>query len=183
MHQAQVTLEPATAEDITALHALIERAYRGDSARLGWTHEADLLGGQRTDPALLKAMLEDRAQHLLLLRRGDCVDACIAVTWKGGGLVYLGMLTVDPQLQACGTGKAVLAAAERLATSELGASRAEMTVIEQRHELIAWYQRRGYRLTGERRPFPDDPRFGVPKRGDLGFVVLEKALRSPSSGA
>jgi hypothetical protein len=54
-----------------------------------------------------------------------------------------------------------------------------MTVIAQRQELIAWYQRRGYSLTGEARPFPtEDPRFGLPKRDDLGFVVLEKRLTS-----
>jgi ribosomal protein S18 acetylase RimI-like enzyme len=128
-------------------------------------------------------MIEDPAQHLLLLRRGRRVEACVAVTAKGGGLIYFGMVTVDPQLQAQGIGKAVLGGAERFALSELGASRAEMTVIEQRQELIAWYQRRGYQLTGERRPFPDDPRFGLPKRGDLEFVVLEKELRSPSSEA
>ena len=53
----------------------------------------------------------------------------------------------------------------------------EMTVIANRGELIAWYERRGYVLTGERRPFPlDDPRFGLPKTRDLAFVVLEKPL-------
>lgn len=176
-------LELATAADIPALHALIERAYRGDSARRGWTHEADLLGGQRTDVALLHAMVADPSQHLLVHRSEAGVDACIAVTSKSPDLVYLGMVTVDPELQGRGIGKAVLAAAERRAWANIGASHAEMTVIGQRHELIAWYERRGYRLTGERRPFPEDPRFGQPKRNDLEFVVLEKRLTSPASEA
>ncbi|MCW3797655.1 GNAT family N-acetyltransferase [Sphingomonas sp. BN140010] len=170
-------LEPATPEDLPALHALIERAYRGDSARQGWTHEADLLGGQRTDVDALAAMLTNPAQQLLLWRDGAQPAACVALTDKGDGLAYLGMLTVDPERQGGGTGRTLLAAAERWATDHLRARRIEMTVIWQRPELIAWYERRGYRFTGEHRPFPyGDERFGQPHRTDLEFVVLEKTL-------
>lgn len=169
-------LEPATPADLPALHALIESAYRGDSARVGWSHEADLLDGQRTDLGSLEAMLRDRAQHLLVFRDNDRLRACVALTDKGHGLAYLGMLTVDPKRQAGGLGKLILAAAEDHAAA-FGARRVEMTVIAQRRELVAWYERRGYSLTGERRPFPaSDPRFGLPRRDDLEFVVLEKAL-------
>ena len=53
----------------------------------------------------------------------------------------------------------------------------EMTVITQRRELIAWYERRGYTVTGESRPFPhSDERFGLPRRTDLVFEVLAKPL-------
>ena len=170
-------LESARAEDLPALHALIERAYRGDSARQGWTHEADLLGGQRTDVAALADMLADPAQHLLFCRHAGRPLACVALTDKGGGLAYLGMLTVDPDRQGGGTGRDLLAAAERWAADHLSARRIEMTVIRQRPELIAWYERRGYRTTGERRPFPyGDERFGRPQRDDLEFAVLEKTL-------
>jgi ribosomal protein S18 acetylase RimI-like enzyme len=169
-------LEPATPDDVPALHALIESAYRGDSARRGWSHEADLLGGQRTDPASLSAMLADPAQHLLLFRDNDALRACVALTDKGHGLAYLGMLTVDPDLQGSGLGKLIMSAAEDHA-ARFGARRVEMTVITQRRELIEWYERRGYGATGERRPFPaSDPRFGIPRRDDLEFVVLEKQL-------
>ena len=170
-------LEPAKTADLPQLHALIESAYRGDSARLGWTHEADLLGGQRTDIEALEAILADPAQLILILRDGDEIDACVALADRGDGLVYLGMFTVAPSRQAAGIGRLLLAASEEQAVSRFGATRLEMTVIAQRSELIEWYQRRGYRLTGERRPFPTgNPRFGLPTRGDLEFVVLEKAL-------
>ena len=169
-------LEPAKPDDLPALHALIESAYRGNSARVGWSHEADLLDGQRTDLPALEAMLRDPAQHLLVFRDNERLRACVALTDKGQGLTYLGLLTVDPKRQAGGLGKLILAAAEDHAAA-FGARRVEMTVITQRRELIAWYERRGYKLTGERRPFPaDDPRFGRPRRDDLAFVVLEKAL-------
>ena len=172
-------LEPATLADLTALHALIESAYRGDTARRGWSHEADLLDGQRTDLDALDAMLADPAQHVLVLRDDEALRACVALTDKGAGLSYLGLLTVDPPRQAAGLGRMILAAAEDHAATHFGASRIEMTVIAQRGELIAWYERRGYALTGEQRPFPHaDPRFGLPRRVDLKFFVLQKSIAS-----
>ena len=170
-------LAPASRDDLPELHSLIESAYRGDSARAGWSHEADLLDGQRTDLAALEAAYADPAQHLLVFRDGERIVACVSLTDRGGGFAYLGLLTVDPQRQAIGLGRLMLAAAEGHAAAGLGASRIEMTVIAQRTELIAWYKRRGYVLTGERRPFPfGEPRFGKPRREDLEFVVLEKLL-------
>ena len=169
-------LEPATSDDLPALHALVESAYRGESARRGWSHEADLLEGQRTDLAALEATLADPKQHLLVFRDNEVLRACVALTAKGDGLAYLGMLTVDPKRQGAGLGRLILAAAEEHAAA-FGASRVEMTVIAQRSELIAWYERRGYALTGEQRPFPHgDPRFGLPRRDGLIFAVMEKTL-------
>ena len=166
----------ATPADLPALHALVECAYRGDSAKAGWTHEADLLGGQRTDLAALTEMLADPDQRLLVAIDHGALTGCVSVTRKADGRGYLGLLTVDPTLQAAGLGKQLIAAAEDAARA-FGADAMEMTVIASRDELIAYYERRGYALTGERRPFPlDDPRFGLPKTRDLEFVVLERAL-------
>jgi ribosomal protein S18 acetylase RimI-like enzyme len=170
-------LSPATLADLPDLHALIESAYRGDSARAGWSHEADLLDGQRTDLAALDAALADPAQHFFVFRDGERIAACVSLTDRGEGLAYLGLLTVSPGRQATGLGRMMLATAEDHAAADLGASRIEMTVIAQRAELVAWYERRGYALTGERRPFPfGEPRFGNPRRDDLEFVVLEKQI-------
>jgi len=170
-------LEPATVDDLPSVHALVESAYRGDSARQGWTHEADLLDGQRTDLAALGDIIADPDQCLLVFRDGDAIGACAALTSKESGLAYLGMVTVEPGRQGTGLGRLILAAAEDHALMEFGANRVEMTVIAQRSELIDWYRRRGYRATGERRPFPHgDIRFGKPRRADLEFVVLEKRL-------
>jgi len=170
-------LDPASRDDLPALHALIESAYRGDTARRGWSHEADLLEGQRTDLDALDATLADPAQHLLVLRDHDELRACVVLADKGAGLAYLGLLTVDPSRQSAGLGRLILAAAEDHGAAHFAATRIEMTVIAQREELIAWYERRGYARTGEQRPFPaHDPRFGLPKRDDLAFVVLEKRL-------
>jgi len=168
---------PAAMSDIPALHALIESAYRGESAKAGWTHEADLLGGQRTDAEALGAIVADPKQTILVAEEADALVGCVGVEDKGAGRVYLGMLTVQPARQAVGLGRALLIEAERHARETLGARTMEMSVIALRTDLIAWYARRGYADTGRRTPFPlDDPRYGLPKRRDLEFVVLAKTL-------
>ncbi|HRL06539.1 GNAT family N-acetyltransferase [Brevundimonas diminuta] len=174
---SEATFRPAAPDDVPALHRLIESAYRGDSAKAGWTHEADLLGGQRTDETELRDILADASRVLLLAEIDGVLTGCVQVAKQGEGLAYLGLLTVDPRRQAGGLGRWLIAAAEAEAIDRFGATRMEMTVIRQRAELIAWYERRGYRLTGETRPFPlDDERFGLPQTRELEFVVLEKAL-------
>ncbi|WP_309611821.1 GNAT family N-acetyltransferase [Sphingomonas sp.] len=170
-------IRPATDVDLDALHALVERAYRGDSARRGWSHEADLLDGQRTDRESLADTIRDSRQLLLVMLEKRALIASVTLTDKGSGIAYLGMLAVDPTLQATGIGRTMLAEAEAIARDQMGIATMEMTVIASRAELVSWYQRRGYVLTGERRPFPaTDPRFGLPKRDNLEFVVLAKSL-------
>lgn len=173
----EIVFRTATEADIETLHALVESAYRGASAKAGWTHEADLLDGQRTDVQELSDIIADEDQTITLaFVEGDLVG-CVNVSDKGDGRGYLGMLTVDPQRQAGGLGRRLIEAAEQGAVSGFGAGVMEMTVIAQRKELIAYYERRGYVLTSETRPFPlHDPRFGEAKRDDLYFVVMEKAL-------
>ena len=96
----------------------------------------------------------------------------MTITDLGHGRAYLGMLGVSPLAQATGLGRTLLAAAEAEARVRFGTRWMEMTVIAIRHELVAWYERRGYRLTGERRPFPEE----VPGRDELEMVVLERVL-------
>jgi ribosomal protein S18 acetylase RimI-like enzyme len=175
-------IRTVTSEDLPALHALVERAYRGDAARTGWTHEADLLDGQRTDLEALAETLADPDRRILVAFDGDTLVGCVQISKVAGGRAYLGLLTVDPDRQACGLGAKLIAAAEDQALALFGAQAMEMTVIRQRKELIAYYERRGYALTGEERPFPlDDPRFGLPRTRDLAFVVLLKPLPAPPS--
>ncbi|MFE4519464.1 GNAT family N-acetyltransferase [Kitasatospora sp. NPDC056783] len=167
---------PATTADVPALVALVESAYRGDSSRAGWTTEADLLGGRRTNPEAVTAAVGHPEGLVLLAERGGELLACCQLE-RRGELAYFGMFSVRPGLQGGGIGRAVLAEAERLAAEEWGVRAMEMTVIEQRPELIAWYERRGFRRNGEFSPFPyGDEDFGVPRRPDLRFVHLVKDL-------
>ena len=164
-------IRPAVAADVPSLHALIEQAYRGATARAGWTHEADFLTRPRTSAGELAAIIADPRQAFLLAVDGDRIAACIQLTDRGDGTAYLGMLAVDPGEQARGIGKVVLAAAEARART-LGAHRIEMTVVDCRTALIAYYERRGYALTGEIRAFPAALVEAVP----LAFVVMTKSL-------
>ncbi|MFN6980557.1 MAG: GNAT family N-acetyltransferase [Brevundimonas sp.] len=168
---SEIAFRPATPEDVAALHPLIERAYRGDTAKAGWTHEADLLSDTRTSVDELSALIADPERVVLLAHQDGVLIGCVQVARVGDDRTYLGLLTVEPTLQASGLGRRLMAAAETEAVTRFGAHRMEMTVINRRAELIAWYQRRGYAPTGETRPFPVNP-----PRPELDFVVLEKAL-------
>lgn len=171
------SIDYACPGDLAAIRALVESAYRGDAARLGWTHEADLVAGQRTDPAALAAIMADPAQRMIVLRADGAIIGSVVIADRGSQTAYLGMLAVTPGRQAGGIGRCLIDAAEQAARVEFGATRIEMTVIAQRAELIAYYQRRGYALTDERRPFPyGDPRIGNALRTDLEFVVLARNL-------
>ncbi len=164
-------------DDIAPLHTLIESAYRGDSAKRGWTHEADLLGGQRTDPESLAAIIADPDQAILLARSEGKLQACVQLSRVDATTAYLGLLTVDPAIQAAGLGKQLLAHGEDFVRENWQSQVMEMTVIRQRTELIAYYERRGYVRTGQYRPFPHgDPRFGLPKSELLEFAVLRKKI-------
>ena len=172
----------ATGDDIDAIVALVTSAYRGDASRAGWTTEADLLDGARIDPAVLGADIT-RAHSIVLLAEPAGADAssgtllaCAHLAIEDGA-GYFGMFAVRPGLQGAGTGRAVLTECERIARDDWHLALMRMTVIEQRAELIAWYQRRGYRRTGVFKPFPyGDERFGIPRRDDLYFVVLARSL-------
>lgn len=213
----ELTYRFATTADVPAVVALVESAYRGVTSELGWTSEAHLIGGQRTDPGMIEDTLARPGAHVLLAEEGGALRACcelnapaagdpkaaIVAAIEGSideaplaadasmdapghgcgpghgssGTAYFGMFAVDPTLQGGGYGRLVLAEAERIARDEFGATAMEMTVIRQREALIAWYERRGYHQTGERRPFPyGDERFGEPKVDDLEMVVLTKTL-------
>lgn len=171
------TFRRAGTADAEAIAALVNSAYRGDSSRAGWTTEADLLGGQRTDAEEIAQLVGREGSVLLLcLRAGELVGS-VYVERMDDATAYLGMLVIRPVLQGQGLGRCLMDEAERFARAEWGAARMQMQVITLRPELIAWYERRGYRRTGETRPFPaSDPRFGLPKVAGLQFGVLEKPL-------
>ena len=166
----------ATEADIDAIVALVTSAYRGESSRAGWTTEADLLDGARIDPEVLRADIDRAGSRVVLAERDGALLACAHVAIDGDA-GYFGMFSVVPGLQGGGIGKQVLAECERIVRDDWRLPAMRMTVIDVRDELIAFYQRRGYRRTGITKPFPyGDARFGEPKRGDLRFEVLEKTL-------
>ena len=173
----------ASSGDVDDVVGLVQAAYRGPTSRQGWTTEADLLEGQRVEAAMVHELLDRPDALVLTARRSDSLVACCELQHRADDdAAYLGMFAVKPGLQGAGTGRAVLAEAERLVRRRWGVSRMLLSVIDLRLELIAWYERRGYTPTGESGDFPyGDERFGRPTREDLRFIVMAKPLTAHSS--
>lgn len=172
-----VELKRAVESDFPDIVALTNWAYRGIGPGASWNVET-MIEGERLTDALLRDDLASAPDAQLLIWR-DAARDHLGHVWlepNEDGAWYLGLLTVRPDRQDEGLGRRLLAASEDHARAH-GAARIRMTVVDQRDTLIAWYERRGYRQTGERQPWPyDEPRIGRPKVPDLAFVVLEKAL-------
>ncbi|MCX8491810.1 MAG: GNAT family N-acetyltransferase [Cyclobacteriaceae bacterium] len=168
------TIVKAIYADAESINQLVNSAYRGDSSKQGWTTEADLLDGTRINEEAVKELIEKADTTVLKYVEGNHILGCVELRQEDGKL-YLGMLSVAPNTQGKGIGKKLLHAGEDYAKS-IGINTMIMTVISVRKELIDWYVRHGYRLTGERKPFVvPDSRWGIPKQ-ELEFVVLEKKV-------
>jgi len=174
-------LNRAVEGDYTEIVNLANLAFRGTGVGASWNSEADFIEGQRLDETLLRADLATKPNAQLLTYREDPDGDLLGTVWlepKEDGVWYLGLLTIRPDLQKRQMGRTLLAAAEGFA-QERGARCIRMSVVNVRKALIAWYERRGYTLTGETQTFPyGDERFGRPLRDDLHFVLLEKDILS-----
>jgi ribosomal protein S18 acetylase RimI-like enzyme len=164
----------ATVADSISLNKLINSAYRGESSKKGWTTEANLLEGSRTTEKELIAIIQDPKNTILKFTDGNQILACVLLMEKEAQ-VYLGMLTVSPELQNSGIGKKLLAEAD-IHAQKLGVHKLVMTVISAREELIAWYKRHGYEDTGEREAFPVSAIHISISEQPLEFMVLEKKI-------
>lgn len=174
-----LTFRLATPSDAPLLQPLVQSAYRGDASRLSWTTEADLLTGERIDiPGVLSKITLPSSAVLVGTDPAGALTACCELVKKNEHVAYFGMFAVDPRRQAGGFGRQVLQFAKVWVRREWGVKKMEMGVIWTREELIAWYKRRGYRVTGERREFPyhELADGGRALKEDLHFEILEKGL-------
>ncbi|MFF3558210.1 GNAT family N-acetyltransferase [Streptomyces tsukubensis] len=172
-----LTYRDAADADVPALVGLVQSAYRGDGDERGWTTESHLIGGRRIDESgIREVMTADNSRMIVVTGEDGDVVACFQLE-RRAGRAYFGLFAVRPGLQGNGLGRRVITEAEQLAVQAWGATAMEMTVISVRADLIAWYERRGYRRTGSLSPFPyGSERHGTPKRDDLVFEQLVKDL-------
>ncbi len=162
---------------------LVNSVYRGEKAlSQSWTTEASFLGGQRCDAKMIQDLIS-ASGHVIILAL-DAVSnqlvGCVHLEQKGT-TIYLGMLSVRLGHQNKGIASQLIKYCESFAVSSWGAKKIEMDVIHVRTELIEFYKRKGFHITDQRREFPyGKPRFGVPMRKDLYFIVMEKDLPANS---
>lgn len=165
---------PADAAPITAL---IERAYRGPETAGQWDSESHLLRGPRTSIAEIADLLGRADSRFVVAMQAGRMAGCALIQQVAADtdprFCYFGMFATDPACRAEGLGKAVLAESERLARDIFGARHMVMTVINVRTALIAWYERRGYRLTGVHLPFPFTETSGEARR-DFDLAEMRK---------
>jgi GNAT superfamily N-acetyltransferase len=164
----------ATAADVRTLAALINRAYRGEASRQGWTTEDHLLDGPRIgESALLDMLHTPQATLLKYLDASDSLAGCVYLHQQGAQL-YLGTLAVAPEAQTQGVGRQLLAAADAHARQH-HCTTIKITVLSARPELLAWYERHGYVRNGKSEAFSDTTAFGRPRQ-PLTLLELVKAL-------
>lgn len=171
-----VVYRRAVASDSENLVELIRSAYRGEVSRSGWTSEADFVEGDRIDTDQVLSMIESDDSCLLVLERAEEIVGCCHLQNRGEGNTYFGTFSVRPTLQGEGLGDHLLSEAEREASAAYGAAELEIAVLGQQKKLIEWYERRGFRRTGDTQPFPTDEKFARPLREGLYFVILKKDL-------
>ncbi len=166
---------PALAADSSNIAALANSAYRGDTSRQGWTTEADLLDGLRTTAADVQHLIESEHSMILLCMNGDDLIASVCLE-KEADAAHVGLFVVNPAMQGLGVGKQLLTYAESYAVQHWSVKKCCMHVITLRQELIAFYERRGYRRTGIVKTFPVNPEMWQPKMSGLQLELLEKPV-------
>ncbi len=172
-----IRFRKARTDDAEVIANLSNSAYRGDSSRVGWTTEADLLLGDRTDTGEIRELIQDAGSMFLLCFHQVALVGSVYLQ-RNGDAAYLGLFVVDPQRQRAGIGTKFLAAAEAQAKEDWSASTMTMSVISVREELISYYERRGYFRTGETQPFPENAGDSVPIVQGLEFAILEKVFKN-----
>jgi ribosomal protein S18 acetylase RimI-like enzyme len=166
------TLKIATKQDSEEIANLVNRAYRPKSTEFGWTHEAQLVAGNRVTPGQLEKLFDGDSTILTLLQ-GEFIVSCVTIEVEDS-VAYIGMLATEPRLQATGLGKSMMKHAEHFAGRVLGASKFKISVLSARRELIDFYERRGYVRTGETQNYPASAGVGKPLIKNLGIETLVK---------
>ncbi len=165
--------------DASAISELINSAYRGESSRAGWTTEADLLEGLRTNTQEIASIIKRDDAFILIGVLNDQIIATICCERQiahGRYTAHLGMIAVKPTLQNQGHGAVIIQAAEAIASREWRVVGFYMAVISIRSELIAFYERLGYARTGEFKDFPVNSALWQPKVIGLNLEYLAKVI-------
>jgi GNAT superfamily N-acetyltransferase len=151
-------MRPAEAADAPAIARLVNAAFGA---------ERFFIDADRTDPDKVRTLLQ--TGKFLMGFEDSVLIGCI-YTEVRGERGYFGLLAVDPQRQRSGIGACLIAAAEQHCCSA-GCRFMDLTFVNVRQELPAYYQRFGYVENGTL-PFPADQVAKIP----VHLVQMSKPL-------
>lgn len=170
-----ITLAAAETKDSEAIAALVNSVYRGENAKKGWTTEAGFLEGIRITAEKVEEIISRNTDIIIKAVLSGEITGCVHLENKGG-YSLLGMLSVDVRFQDKGIGKLLINECERYTKEVFRLNEIKMKVISRRTELIDYYIRRNYTVTGEREEFGSGgDTFGRPKE-KLYFEIMSKKL-------
>jgi GNAT superfamily N-acetyltransferase len=132
----------AQLEDAENIARLVNAAFRS---------ERFFIDADRTNPEKIRALMP-KGKFLLTEDAGALVGCVYVEVRDERG--YFGLLAVDPALQRSGLGSRMVAAAEEYCRAA-GCRFVDLTIVNLRTELPAFYRRLGYVESGTL-PFPPD---------------------------
>lgn len=168
----KLQLRVATLSDVQATSELVNNAYRPKSNLKGWTHESDLISGDRTGPDQIRSLFKAHS-YVLLSLLNETVIACVHVEIEDD-VAHIGMLATNPAIQGLGYGKQMLEFAETFSRKNFSVNKYLMKVLLARNELLEFYFRRGYKVTDTKYDYPIEAGVGQPMVNNLKVGVLEK---------
>ncbi|MFT3827661.1 MAG: GNAT family N-acetyltransferase [Chitinophagaceae bacterium] len=169
------SITPIEEQDITGIVKVVNEAYQGEPGTRSWTSEGHLVQGSRTTAANVLHLFHQADTAIF-----KCTDdtgeilGCVVLERKPDTL-YLGMLSVSPRTQASGIGSLLIEYGELYARTH-NLSSVTITVIDRRKELIEWYQRKGFKLTGKQIPFSNQS-----SSSDLVLHLVELRKELPAT--
>lgn len=169
-------IRKARIEDIDRLVEVINAAYRNQFGR-SWTTEKVFVDGVRITKEQLSRDLNQSNFELLVgeNEQGSLVG-CIGLNFDSSS-VEIGTFAIDPTIQNLGYGREMLNYVETCITQNYSSvRRLIMYVLDVRSELMAYYQRRGYQITGRTEPYPIDADVGQPLV-PIKLIEMEKAIQ------
>lgn len=169
-------LRLATIDDAPQVQQLVQAAFRAPDGREGWTADMELGNRFRIEVEQVAATITRADGVVLMTTVAGNLVASVEVVKRSDGHARLSMLSVDQRYQSNGLGRQVLEYAEDYCRRTWSATAMELNALSTRQNLISWYQRRGYRETGETSPFPREEFSDLDLPEDLCFVEMEKDL-------
>ena len=170
MDLSHFKLDKARIDQSQAICELLNFAYREAG---GWTSEKNIISGNRTHYKEIETAITSPNSFFFVVNQPKQIASCIHVL-RNEDKAQLGFFAVHPALQGNGLGTYVLCQAETFARTYLSSKKLSMIVVSQRTELIAFYERRGYRKTGKIEKLPTS--IGIPKQANLTIDYLEKNI-------